>query len=287
MLHVLHAVSGAELADIRVEQQTYVRTVKAHLCEQYGFPLSLQQLLHDGSVLEDGVDLGMLAMPMELHLVLLPVSEKVLSVASELELAAEQGHVQQIRWLFETDAFKDLAPHHVERPFVIASQRGHVEVLQLFISAGATRQVDCAIQEASAAGHVEVVRLLVEAGADIGLDEDGYSFSLIIAAEAGHVEIVSFLLEARADVSFMDHLGGHAIADASEKGHARVVHLLLDAGADRDAALEAAASHGQAEIVRLLLQRGILGDEFRDQRQKASELALKKGHLEIVELLAG
>ena len=42
----------------QAEEIKDVAALKEHLCEEYGFPVSLQQLLHDGNFLEDGAELA-------------------------------------------------------------------------------------------------------------------------------------------------------------------------------------------------------------------------------------
>ena len=45
--------------------------LKEHLCELHGFPVSLQQLLHEGNLLDDGAEL---AAPTDVQVVLLNLS---------------------------------------------------------------------------------------------------------------------------------------------------------------------------------------------------------------------
>ena len=57
------------------------------------------------------------------------------------------------------------------RPLMLASDRGHAEVVHLLLEAGADRNLanddgDTALMLASKTGRIEVVRLLLDAGAD-------------------------------------------------------------------------------------------------------------------------
>ena len=63
--------SGQELAIARAEECQNVAALKRHLRELYGFPVYLQQLLHEGNLLEDDAEL---AVSMDLQLVLLTIS---------------------------------------------------------------------------------------------------------------------------------------------------------------------------------------------------------------------
>ena len=67
MLHVWRP-SGQALAALGTEEFKDVATLKGHLREVHGFPVYLQQLVHDGSILDDDTKL---AAPMDLQLVLL------------------------------------------------------------------------------------------------------------------------------------------------------------------------------------------------------------------------
>ncbi|CAE7232179.1 ANKRD50, partial [Symbiodinium sp. CCMP2456] len=60
--------SGQELAAVSVEEIKDSVALKEHLRDQHGFPVSLQQLLHDGNVLDDGAKLAASA---DLQLVLI------------------------------------------------------------------------------------------------------------------------------------------------------------------------------------------------------------------------
>ncbi|CAE7218060.1 ANKRD17 [Symbiodinium natans] len=97
MLHVWWATSGQPLASVTQEELSDVRTLKQHLRALHGFPICIQQLLHDGHCLEDGCKLEA---PMDLQLVLLTVSNTQGGQAeAELGLAAIQGHVEVARFL--------------------------------------------------------------------------------------------------------------------------------------------------------------------------------------------
>jgi ankyrin repeat protein len=115
---------------------------------------------------------------------------------------------------------------------------------------------------------------------------------------------VEILLKAGADPSgprgysdFHDHIDRIGIepmwhlVQASYSGHPAVTRLLLRAGADPNlaygegvTALTVAADKGQTEIVRLLLAAGA-DKNYKSYRGTAAEIAERRGHTEILDLL--
>lgn len=130
---------------------------------------------------------------------------------------------------------------------------------------------------------------------------------LLQAAHAGSVDKVCDLITDGADVREQDAtLGFQAIHLAAEAGHLSVVEVLVDRNANAAAVslegwspLGLAASHGRADVVRYLQERGVSDDITpvaceSDVPQigitgaiKALQVAAEKGHLSVVELLAG
>ena len=77
--------SGQELATFNAEQFEDAAALKEHVCEHYGFPVYLQQLLHDGSLLADDAKLDGF---IDLQLVLLSISGPQLLAEDHLSKAA-------------------------------------------------------------------------------------------------------------------------------------------------------------------------------------------------------
>jgi len=178
---------------------------------------------------------------------------KNLSPKEKLETGAKEGIV----WLVK-DAIAAGADVHARDDYALrlASNYGHVEVVQLLLDAGADvhAENDLALRWASGNGHAEVVKLLLGARADVHARDD---CALRWASYYGNVEVVKLLLAAGANVHADDD---YALRYASGNGHVEVVKLLLDAGADvhtdNDIALLWASNNGHAEVVKLLKQHG-------------------------------
>ena len=94
-----------------------------------------------------------------------------------------------------------------------ASSRGHLDVVQMLLEAGAkideprTQDGTTPLFDAVQGGHLHIVRLLVEAGARKDAVADDGSTPLCLAAELNRLDIVQFLLERGADKDHATHDG--------------------------------------------------------------------------------
>jgi hypothetical protein len=79
---------------------------------------------------------------------------------------------------------------------------------------------------ASQKGHLPVVQALLQAGADADKARDGGSTPLFIASQEGHVPVVQALLQAGADVDKARDDGGTSLMVARQQGHTVIVRLL-------------------------------------------------------------
>jgi ankyrin repeat protein len=116
---------------------------------------------------------------------------------------------------------------------------------------------------ASEGGHVSVMELLINAGANVRLQDKHGDSSLMAAVRIGSLDAVNLLLKHRADPNQQDTAGRTALIWAARTGREDIVRVLLDAGADIDAAdnsghtaVIAAAEKGHGAIVRLLRANG-------------------------------
>jgi len=171
-----------------------------------------------------------------------------------------------------------------------------LEGLQWFLDRGVDVDAHCCLHHAIARGRgLPIITTLIDAGADVNRPWDRWDVGrrpLALAARSGHLAAFE-LLESRgatADLDAVDAavlavargtsvrlpqapppaLGnpqrtdyGWILAQFALLGRTDVVHALLDAGLDVDTRgwsnftpLEAAAMHGRAETVRLLIDRG-------------------------------
>ena len=289
----LFRVSGEELAAMSTEDLEDVSALKHHLRSLYGFPLCLQQLLHENATLKNG---DQLCASMDVQIVL--SSEPQLhEVADELLASAEQGQVEVVRSLLAANPVcDDRHPvcddkHHGMTALMLASQKGHLEIVSLLLKARADVNLrnnagDTALALASQEAHVEIARLLLPAGA-----EDLHT-PLLHASARGHTQIVQLLLEAGVDKNMRNKFGNTALIRAADRGHYDVVRLLLDSGAEKDlagnfgtTALIEASARGHTEIVRLLLEAGAAMDVRGILGSTALIRAAQNGRMEVARLL--
>ena len=118
------------------------------------------------------------------------------------------------------------------------------------------------LMRAALDGNTERVKELIDHGANINQKDDDGRTALMFAVINMHYETMKVLLEYGADVNAKSKQGGTALMAAALAGDLRMVQALLDKGADLHArlpetdqtAVTIAASHGHAEIARLLSQ---------------------------------
>ena len=119
-----------------------------------------------------------------------------------------------------------------------------------------------------------------------------FNHSLVVAAKNGNVEECNRLLKSGADPDAAID-GVPALTWACYKGHIKAAELLLNNNADInildkdiDTPLIAAVFANKPEIVKLLLSRSNVKINFKNfSRKTALDIALEKGHTEIIQLL--
>jgi ankyrin repeat protein len=144
---------------------------------------------------------------------------------------------------------------------------------------GARGLSQSALQIASEAGHLEIVELLIGAGGDFDwISTNSYGFgttALYKAALEGYEEIVTTLLKAGANIQPVMHtqcpgFGTSALHAASAHGHTDIVKRLINAGSDVNLvgcveplasvavapALQVASANGHEAVVSALIEAG-------------------------------
>ncbi len=166
---------------------------------------------------------------------------------------------------------------------MLAAEQGNTDAVKLLLQRKASPNVQgvegsTALMQAAFHNRPDVVEVLLNAGADPLLkDEKGWT-AFMKAVYQGHEKIVERMLPISSDQL------GRALMVASIMGHEGVVQSLVAAGVDVNqkergqTALMMAASRGNDEIVRLLLNHGAQPLEANNEGRTASMIAMIKGH---------
>jgi ankyrin repeat protein len=232
-----------------------------------------------------------------------------------LHFAAWEGRVGVVRVLLHHDG---VDPNVQEKnrwtALHFTASNSHVEIVRILLrhdhinpnvedSGGWTP-----LHFASSEGHVEVVRMLLRHDrTDANVQEEGGQTALHLAASRGRVEVVQMLLQHNADHGAHSNIqckdGRTALHLAVSQGHLEVVRTLLQHSAahgvlledgadvnrtkgDGSTPLHEAATHGRLEIARLLVEHGANLDIEDNEGRTAVQIAMAKGHRDIVNLLS-
>lgn len=174
----------------------------------------------------------------------------------------------------------DTTVDDIEQAVEQASYKGWGDVVETLLSAGIGSVTESAVLFAAEKGHTEVIKIFISYGADI---TKNFNLPLRLAAEMGHADTVKFLIERGADPSSFRN---YALMKACENGHLDVLKILydnkVDLRYDDDNALSLAAQNGHYEMVSYLLSKGSDATSYYNSPIKK---ASKNGHDDIVELL--
>jgi cytohesin len=181
-----------------------------------------------------------------------------------------------------------------------AAMRPEPEFVQALLSNGAdvlaqTRTGDTPLHFAASLGSPASVELLLKKGAKVGKVNRFGNSPLFLSAAGGKLEIAGLLLKHGAFADDINHDGNTPLYEAVQLGNREMVTLLLDEGhvpmSGRmgklgETALHVAAHHGDADMVRFLLDRK--ADPNATDKEGFTPLlnAAEQGELATVEILA-
>lgn len=218
-----------------------------------------------------------------------------------LEAAAQNAHREIVHLLLQPEFHISRSSSSYQKAIVFAAMGGDADILKMLIGGAIFGTLsesslqtywDHTLRYAAFCGKTETIPLLLDKGAHINRQyEDeinlGFSTPLGLAAFNGHDETILFLLQKGADIN-----GGslHPIYMATCHGFARTVTLLLDQGAEVHPVysrfMERAAEYGEADVVRVFLERGLHQVPGRfDKGECALEIAKSTGHPRVVRVL--
>ncbi|KAI4879052.1 hypothetical protein NFI96_001604 [Prochilodus magdalenae] len=158
-----------------------------------------------------------------------------------LTLAAQAGHVQNVKMLLRHGA----SPHNTnsknEPPLLLAVRLGSYDMVLALILGGAFVEQVClkkwtATHEAAKVGCTDILMLLLRHGGKV-MARDGHGVTpLGIAAEFGHADILEVLIQHGGDVMAQATNGDTVLYDATGSGNLDCIQLLLTHGANPNVA---------------------------------------------------
>eukprot|EP00501_MAST-03F_sp_TOSAG23-6_P000745 GSMAST32.ASY1.ANO1.773.1 assembled CDS len=190
----------------------------------------------------------------------------VLPQSQRLFAASMNGYAAEVAQLIAAGAVVNQANRGGGTPLIIASERGHVEVVE---------------------------KLLGVKGIEVNHAMEGGFTPLLIASEKGHEGVVQLLLNAdRIDVNKADDDGNTPLFAASQQGRVGVVQQLITAGADVSIAnyigktpLMIAARGGSLGVVTLLLTHGANPNTLSSKGETPLVFAVRSGNSDVVDIL--
>lgn len=128
-----------------------------------------------------------------------------------------------------------------ELPLVVASQRGHLNIVEAMLDKGAS--INCCLQDlrggietplqsAAFGGRHKIVTYLLSKGAELDKTTQTNRTALMMAASMRYPRVVSVLVDAGADLTLYDAFGYTPLKSAVEGACLRTVKILLEAGSD-------------------------------------------------------
>ena len=148
-------------------------------------------------------------------------------------------------------------------------------------------------------GHEQVARALIEAKANIeATEEDGWT-ALMFSCRGGHEQVALALIKAKANLEATQNQGFTALMLAAQSDQEQVARVLIEAGADANVtavdpsagpgwtALMYASQNGHDLCLLELLKAGARKDLMNNYGETALDIAKRKKHPTIVNILEG
>uniref|UniRef100_A0A674EK83 Serine/threonine-protein phosphatase 6 regulatory ankyrin repeat subunit A-like n=1 Tax=Salmo trutta TaxID=8032 RepID=A0A674EK83_SALTR len=209
---------------------------------------------------------------------------------SPLLLASERGHTEVVRILLQNHARVDVFDEDGKAALHLAAERGHEDIADILLSHKAfvnakTKLGLTPLHLGAQNGSASLVRQLVETHlASVDALSLTKQTPLHLAAISGQLDVCSSLLHLRADITATDITNGSCpLHLASAGGHTEVVKVLLEAGAS-------VAEEDAVKIMHLAQINSFKSSLTFSSSQEgmtAIHLAAKNGHTHIMDVLKG
>ena len=186
-----------------------------------------------------------------------------------LNIATSAGNIALVKLLLDNRANLDAINknNNNKTAFIIASQKGHHEVVEELLLRGANVNAadasgSTALIYASKNGYLNIVGKLMETTANVNIRDNNHFTPLMYASQKGYLRIVQMLLHREANVNILgprvegEHRGT-ALLYAAHNRYYNIVKTLIRYGANVNAALHQASELGRNEVVNTLLENGV------------------------------
>ncbi|XP_011496279.1 PREDICTED: ankyrin repeat and KH domain-containing protein 1-like [Ceratosolen solmsi marchali] len=172
----------------------------------------------------------------------LDVTDFLIKAGADIELgastplmeAAQEGHLDLVRYLLETRANVHAQTQTGDTALTYACENGHTDVADLLLQFGAYLEHESEggrtpLMKACRAGHLCTVQFLISKHADVNRQTTNNDHTpLSLACAGGHLSVVELLLAQSADPFHKLKDNSTMLIEAAKGGHTSVVQLLLD-----------------------------------------------------------
>lgn len=216
---------------------------------------------------------------------LLKREANIVDIGHSLFNSVIQNNYYKFRFLMGVASLNEINHHDIDQltPLIIASQKGHFDMVKQLVEAGADINAEdvsgeTALYHANYNKHTEIVDYLLDHGAKMSIRDLGHI--LFDSASKNQINMFKICLNSASinDINHHDIDQLTPLIIASQKGHFEMVKALVEAGADvnaGDVAGETAIYHAMVnqkyDIVEYLLRHnadpaviGMYGTSFLD-----------------------
>jgi ankyrin repeat protein len=215
-------------------------------------------------------------------------------------LASRSGQTAIVNLLLSHGASTISQNRHGEFPLLVATKKGHREIVEILLQAGGTSAIsqnrygEFPLLVATKKGHREIVEILLQAGGASAISRNGYGeFPLLVATKKGHREIVEILLQAEpAAVEMEGNRGQRALITAIDEDEIGIAMLLVQKGRFQPSSvallkgLSRAIEKDMPDLVEIILRKDeSLVDIVFVSNQTPLSFAAENGREAVVKLL--
>uniref|UniRef100_A0A8C9MK26 Ankyrin 3 n=1 Tax=Serinus canaria TaxID=9135 RepID=A0A8C9MK26_SERCA len=208
-------------------------------------------------------------------------------------MAAQENHLEVVKFLLDNGASQSLATEDGFTPLAVALQQGHDQVVSLLLENDTKGKVRLpALHIAARKDDTKAAALLLQNDHNADVESKSGFTPLHIAAHYGNINVATLLLNRGAAVDFTARNDITPLHVASKRGNANMVKLLLDRGAKIDAKtrdgltpLHCGARSGHEQVVEMLLDRGAPILSKTKNGLSPLHMATQGDHLNCVQLL--